>query len=312
MNIGNRAAGARKVTGAGGGVAARLMLVLLCLTWGITWPLMKIALNDIPPLSMRTITSAFGAAILFAFCLATRRSLRIPNAKAWGHVLVISLLNITAFSLLSAFAQITAATSRVAILTYTMPIWTVLLAWIFLRERPSGVQMIAMAVCVLGLAILIYPLTAAGVPLGAMLAIASGLSWAAGTVYVKWARIDADPMGTTAWQLMIAFCVIAACLFIADGRLDLDHAHAGALAAAIFTGIVGTGLAYALWFEIVRRLPAGTAALGSLGTPAMGVLTTVLIIGEQPTTADIIGFALIFAASAAVVLGPQKPVKPPR
>jgi len=310
VTIESRAAGAHHPTG--GDVAARVMLAFMCLIWGVTWPLMKIALSEIPPLSMRTVTTAFGAAVLFAFCLATRRSLRMPGAKAWGHVVIISLLNITAFSLFSAFAQMTAATSRVAILTYTMPIWTVLLAWLFLRERPSGLQMIAMAICVLGLAILIYPLTTAGVPLGALLAIASGLSWAAGTVYVKWARIEADPVGTTAWQLMIAFFVIAGCLFVVDGRLDLDHAHAGALAAAIFTGIIGTGLAYALWFEVIRRLPAGTAALGSLGTPVMGVLMTVLIIGERPTSADMIGFALIFVASAAVVLGPQTSVKPTR
>jgi drug/metabolite transporter (DMT)-like permease len=301
---------AGEATGLGGEVAARLMLVLTCLIWGITWPMMKIALNGIPPLSMRTITTALGALTLLVFCLVTRRSLRLPNTKAWGHLLVISLLNITAFSLFSAFAQITAATSRVAILTYTMPIWTVLLAWMFLRERPSVPQMIATAVCVLGLAILIYPLTAAGLPLGALLAIGAGLSWAAGTVYVKWARVEADPIGTTGWQLIFSFIVIAACLFVVDGRLDLDKAHASAVAAVIFTGVVGTGLAYALWFEIVRRLPASTAALGSLGSPVIGVVATVLIIGERPTVADMIGFALIFAASAAVVLGPQTRLKP--
>jgi len=308
VTIGSGAAGAHHPTG--GDVAARLMLVAMCLIWGINWPLMKIALDEIPPLSMRTLTTAFGTATLFAFCLATRRSLRIPGAKAWGHLLIVSLFSITAFSLLGAFAQVMAATSRVAVLTFAMPIWTVLLAWIFLRERPSALQMIAIAVCILGLAILIYPLTVTGVPLGAMLAVAAGLSWAAGTVYIKWARIEADPVGTTAWQLLIAFVVIAACLFGVDGRLNLDQAHAGALAATIFAGVAGTGLAYAMWFEVVRRLPAGTAALGSLGTPAMGVLMTLLIIGERPTATDVIGFVLIFLASAAVVLGPGTSFKP--
>jgi drug/metabolite transporter (DMT)-like permease len=81
------------------------------------------------------------------------------------------------------------------------------------------------------------------------------------------------------------------------------------LAAAIFTGIAGTGIAYAMWFEVVRRLPAGTAALGSLGTPAVGVLMTVIIIGDRPTVTDAIGFVLIFLASAAVVLSPGTTVK---
>jgi drug/metabolite transporter (DMT)-like permease len=276
-----------------GDIRARLMLVLLCLLWGVTWPVMKIALNEIPPLSMRTLSAGFAALTLLVICVVRRRSFRIPSARAWAHLVIISLLNIVGFSLFSAFAQIAAATSRVAILAYTMPIWTVLLAWLILGERPTRFQAIAMALCVAGLAILIYPLATT---------IGSGLSWAAGTVYIKWARIEADPLGVTSWQLTIAFFVIAACLLMFNGRLDLDAAHAGALFAVAFTGIAGAGIAYAMWFEIVRRLPAATASLGVLGIPVIGVLSTILMLGERPTAADIIGFAFILAASACALL----------
>jgi drug/metabolite transporter (DMT)-like permease len=288
-----------------GDIQGRLLLVLLCLLWGITWPVMKIALEAIPPLSMRTLSAAFGSVTLLAISLLKRRSLRVPSAKAFGHLFAISLLNVVGFSLLSAFAQIAAATSRVAILAYTMPIWTVLLAWLILGERPNRVQGVAVILCACGLAILIYPLTTAGLPVGLLLAVASGLSWAAGTVYVKWARLEADPMGLATWQLTIAFFVIAACLLVFDGRLNLDRADAGALFATAFTGIAGSAVAYSMWFEIVRRLPAATAALGILGIPVVGVISTVLIIGERLTAADVIGFALIFAASACVVLTPH-------
>ena len=150
------------------------MLVVLCLIWGFTWPLMKIALNEIPPLSMRTATAGIGALALLAICLVGRRSLRIPTAKAWAHVVAASILNVVGFSLFSAFAQIAAATSRVAILTYTMPIWTLVLAWVILRERPSRVQTIAILLCTVGLAVLIGPLATTGLPLGLLLAMGSG------------------------------------------------------------------------------------------------------------------------------------------
>lgn len=285
-----------------GDIRARLMLALLCLLWGVTWPVMKIALNGIPPLSMRTLSAGLGALTLLAICAVKRRSLRIPAGRAWTHVVIVSLLNIVGFSLLSAFAQIAAATSRVAILAYTMPIWTVLLAWAFLGERPSRVQGIAIALCAAGLAILIRPLATAGLPLGLLLAVAAGLSWAAGTVYVKWARIAADPLGVTSWQLIIAFVVISICLVAFDGRLDLGAAHASALFAVAFTGIAGNGIAYALWFEIVRRLPAVSASLGIVGIPVIGVVSSILMLGERPTAADSVGFALILAAAACVLL----------
>jgi drug/metabolite transporter (DMT)-like permease len=141
---------------------AKLMLVVLCLLWGINWPVMKIALQEIPPLSMRTISSAFGALTLLGICAVSRRRFRIASAKAWGHVCIISLLNIGFFSILSAYAQVTAATTRVTILAYTMPIWAVLLAWAVLRERPNASQMLAVVLCAFGLAVLIYPLAKDG------------------------------------------------------------------------------------------------------------------------------------------------------
>lgn len=289
-------------TSAAGDIQGRLLVVSLCLLWGITWPVMKIALEAIPPLTMRTLTAGFGAVTLFAVCLVRGRSVRVRTAKAWAHLVIISLFNIVAFSLLSAFAQVAAATSRVAILAYTMPIWTVVFAWLMLGERPTRMQTLAIGLCSVGLMILILPLAAKGAPLGVLMAVGAGVSWAAGTVYVKWARLDADPLGIATWQVTIAFFVIGAGLFLLDRRLELDAAGASALLATVFTGIVGSGVAYAVWFDIVRRLPAATASLSILSSPVVGVVSSVVVLGERPTLADLIGFALIFAASACVVL----------
>ena len=297
--------------GAAGDIQAKLMLVALCLLWGVTWPAMKIALTEIPPLSMRTLTAAAGALTLLVICLLTRTRLHVPS-KAWGHVAAISCLNIGAFSLLTAYAQVAASTSRVTILIYTMPIWTVLLAWIVLRERPNARQLLAVVLCASGLLVLIVPVAAKGVPLGLLLAIAAGASWGAGTVYVKWAGVDIDSLALAFWQLVIALLVIATSLLIFDGRLDLDRAHAGALIAAAFSGVVGSGIAYAMWFAIVRHLSAATASLGALGIPVVGVLSTVLIVGERPTATDLLGFALIFAASACVLWVPLGAASPER
>lgn len=299
----------RSSTAAHADIGARLMLAVLGLIWGITWPVMKIALNEIPPLTMRGTAAVLGAVTYFALCVVMRRSLRISSLKIWGHVLVASLLNIVAFSLFSAFAQLAATTSRVAILAYTMPIWAVLLAWAFLGERPSRVQTTALLLCATGLAILIYPLTTNGVPLGIVLALAIGVCWAGGTVYLKWAQIKADQMGVGSWQMTIAAIILAATMLLFDGRPHFGGAHVDGLLATAWTGIASSGIAYALWFTIIRRLPAVTASLGVLTSPVIGVIGSFFILGEVPTTADMIGFALIFVASACVLLTRQSVVK---
>jgi len=290
-------------------IGARLMLVALGLVWGITWPVMKIALNEIPPLTMRGSAAVLGAVTYYLLCVFMRRNLRIPSPKAWAHILVGSLLNIVAFSLFSAFAQLVATTSRVAILAYTMPIWSTLLAWPFLGERPNRVQGTALVLCAAGLAILIYPLTANGIPLGIVFALAVGVCWGGGTVYLKWAHIEADQMGAGSWQMTIAAVILAACMLIFDGGPRFGGAHLDGVLATAWTGIAGNGVAYALWFTIIRRLPAVTASLGVLASPVIGVIGSFLFLGEVPTAPDMIGFALIFVASACVLLTRQTVVE---
>jgi drug/metabolite transporter (DMT)-like permease len=150
--------------------------------------------------------------------------------------------------------------------------------------------------------ILVYPLYQSGIPPGLLLAVATGVTWAAGTVYLKWARIQGDPVAIAAWQLVVALVFVVACLPLVEGSLHLAEASATALFATVFTGLAGSGLAYFLWFRIVGSLPAMTASLGILAAPVIGVISTFIVLGERPTVPDIIGFVLIFAASVCVVL----------
>jgi drug/metabolite transporter (DMT)-like permease len=291
----------RVATPAADDTTAKLLLVVLCIVWGVTWPIMRIALSEVPPFTMRTTSSFAGGLALLAVALFMRRNMQLPGIKGCLHVAVASILNVASFSVFSTFAQLSAPTSRVAILSYTMPIWSVVLAWLFLRERPERMQSIAIGLCIIGLAILIYPLTASGVPIGIVLALATGVTWAGGTIYLKWARINADPMAIAFWQIVVSFFVIAACMMIFEGGPDFHAAHAKGIFATVLSGLLGTGTAYGLWFTIIRRLPAMTASLGILGSPVIGVLASMALLGERPTMTDVIGFVLILGASACAL-----------
>jgi drug/metabolite transporter (DMT)-like permease len=283
---------------------ARLMLVLLSLGWGASWPAMRIALSEIPPFSMRVGTMALGVLALGLLGILRRRSFAIGDARAWMHLVGAALFNIVAFSIFTPFAQLSAATTRVTILVYTMPIWACLMARLVLGERITPARGLALALCAVGMAVLIAPLATAGVPGGIVLALGAAICWAAGTVYLKWARFEADPLAITFWQVVVGLVVIAACLPAFEGPLHLWPIHLGPLLGLVFAGLVGSGLAYFLWFEIVQRLPAMTASLGVLSVPAVGIGASVVLLGERPTLADLIGFALILLASACVLLAP--------
>jgi drug/metabolite transporter (DMT)-like permease len=242
---------------------------------------------------------------LFTLALLRRRDMRIHSSVAAVHLVVAGCLNIACFTLFSAFAQLATATSRVAVLAYTMPIWATLFAYPVLGERLNRVCGISLLLCAVGLTVLVYPLLGSSDLIGLVLALATAVSWAAGTVYLKWARIDADPMAISAWQLAVALVVTFAGALIVEGSLHLWPVPARALWALAFSGLVGSAFAYLLWFEIVRRLPATTAALGLLSVPVIGIVASVLILGERLTVADIVGSALILTAAASVLLAPN-------
>jgi drug/metabolite transporter (DMT)-like permease len=283
---------------------ARLMLVALSLAWGLTWPVMKIALDEIPPFSFRVATSALAALALFAMALAQHRTVRIKRPIARVHLAVAGLLNVGCFTLGSAFAQLATTTSRVTVISYTMPIWAALLAYPLLGERLNVTPGISLLLCIVGLSVLIPPLIGSSDLIGVAIALATAVAWAAGTVYLKWARVDADPLAIAAWQLVAAFVVTVAGLVAFEGSLHLWPIHAPALLATIFSALIGSALAYLLWFEIVRRMPAMTATLGLLSVPVVGMVASVLMLGERPTWTDLIGSALILAAAACVLLVP--------
>jgi drug/metabolite transporter (DMT)-like permease len=133
------------------------------------------------------------------------------------------------------------------------------------------------------------------------------MGWAAGTIYLKWAQIREEPLAVTFWQVVVGFVAVAICQPLFEGPLHLWPIKASTLGALVFAGLVGSGIAYFLWFEVVRRLSAMTASLGVLSSPAVGVVMSVIMLGERPTLPDMVGFALILSASACVLLAPGTP-----
>jgi drug/metabolite transporter (DMT)-like permease len=266
---------------------------------------MKIALGYIPPLGMRAAATFVGSIALFVIALVARRTLRVRSAKTWRQIFIASLFNIILFSITSSFAQLAATTSRVTILAYTMPIWASLLSGPVLGEYMSKVGWAAFALCCTGLAILIYPLAQSGVPIGILLALCCAWSWSAGTIYMKRVHIEADPFAIAMWQLVIGCIVLSLCAVIFEGGIHIARASPGAIAAVVYTGIFASGLAYFLWFHIIKLLPAMTASLGAQASPVVGVVSSMIVLGERPTATDLVGFGLILAGSVCVLVAPR-------
>jgi drug/metabolite transporter (DMT)-like permease len=288
---------------------AKLMLVLLSFCWGLSWSAMRIALYEVSPWTLRFLGYSIGAATLFGLIKYQRRSLVIPWGRAWLHILVASAFIVISFGVAGTFAQLMAETSRVIIVTYSMPVWGSLLAWLVLRERINLRVTIGLSLCVAGITVLVFPALETSIrePIGLLLALFCALTWAAGTVYMKWARIPGDLLAITLWQIVVGIAVFGACFLIFEGAPKIVPLRWDTWAGIIFNGVFGTGFAYFIWFNIIGRLSTAAASLGTLSNPVVGIIGAAILLGDRPTIYDMIGFALIFSAAACVLIPGRRP-----
>ncbi|WP_119387877.1 DMT family transporter [Taklimakanibacter lacteus] len=273
-----------------------LFPVLLALLWGFNWPAVKIALGEIPPFALRSIGLASGSLLLLLVALALRRRLAVARAS-WLPLILAGTLNIAGFNIFTAFAQLITTTSRAAILTYTMPVWSVLLAALILGEAIDRRKALALGSGALGIALLAYPVFESGATPGLIFPLLAALSWSLGTIVLKKWPLKSDPIATTAYQLMIGAAISGIGLLVSGQAVpaSLSGLVAGALAFHVIGAMAG---AYMLWFAILARNPASTSALLSFAVPVVGVLSAMLLVGDRPSLLDIAGFAAILLAVA--------------
>lgn len=286
----------------------RLIPLFLALAWGLNWPAVKIALSELPPFTLRALGLGSGGVLLLLLALVQRRPL-LPPAAAWRGVVVGGLLAVALFNMSTAFAQLSTTTSRAAVLTFTMPLMSALLAWWWLGERPTRPRLLALGLGALGVAVLAWPLLRAlhgagpAPPLrGLLLPLLAAFGWASGTVLLKRWPVACDRITFTAWQLLIG----AGCGLLGAGAAGdpLPQAWPSARvgAALAFHVVLGTAAAYWLWFILAERVSATVSSLTTLAVPVVGVLGAMALVGDRPSASDWIGFVLVLGAAALTLL----------
>ena len=279
-----------------------LLVAALGLCWGLNWPAVKLALGEIPPWTLRSFAFWLATAILFGVLLAMGRSLAVPR-RHWIRLAVVGTLSIAGYNIFSAFAQLTATTSRAAVLSYTMPIWAVIFARIVLGEAFDRRRVIGLALGAAGLTALGWPLLMSGqLSIGLFYAVMSGVVWAAGSVILKRWPIAASALVITAWQMGFAALVMTVGMLAFEGLPTRLPGLPSTYVGLAYNVLIGQALATTLWFTILGLMPAGTAAIGSLLVPAIGVVGATIILGERPTPPDWIGLVFIVAAAAVVLV----------
>lgn len=265
-------------------------IVLLSLLWGYTWVLAKQALGFAPPFTMTFMRVLGGALALFAALGLLRQPMSLPAAR---DVALISLCQVVGFMLLQTFSLNYGAAGKTAVLVYTMPIWTLLLAWPLLGERVRGGQWIAVVGILMGLLLIIEPWHLQSDWLSNSLGVGAAICWAMGTVLVKKLRRhkQVSLLALTAWTNLIGSAPLGLIAAFAD-EPPVVWAPEFVVILLILT-LVSTAFCWWLWTSILDRVPAWEASLLVLGTPVIAILCSRLLLNEAFNAFEIAGILLI-------------------
>ncbi|MCB1389119.1 MAG: DMT family transporter [Rhodobacteraceae bacterium] len=270
------------------------LLALLALLWGSSYLFLKIAVVEIPPLTLIAARVTVAAVVLGAVLAGQGK--RLPR-QGWGLLFLQSILNSSGAWTLLAWGQQRVGAGLAAVLNSTSPVFVVLAALILTRHEPVPGRRLAGAV--LGLAgvaaiVGVGALGGLGSDVVAQLACLGGaILYAAAAIHGrKVARFGA--LETALGTMLCATATLLPLAFALEDPLALRPSWTAVL-SVLALGMLCTALALLIYFRLVRTLgPLGVASQAYLRA-GIGVLLGVVLLGERPEAAVWAGVAAVLA-----------------
>lgn len=271
------------------------LLLTLAAIWGASYLLIKIGGRELSAPMIAFLRIAFGAAVLVP--LALRRGALRNLSGLWPMIVAVSVAQVAAPFLLIALGEEEISSSLAGILVGSAPIFTAILAFFFVaEERSEGIQLLGVVLGVTGLVLLlgldVGDDTAA--LLGGLAVVLSGLCYAIGGLLAKRRLTTIQPLGVAAIVLAVsaALSVPAALATLPD-----EVPGAGPLAAVATLGVVGTGIAFAIFYELIARVGPARTFLVTYLAPVFAVAYGVFLLDESFGPVTLAGLLLILAGS---------------
>ena len=273
-----------------------LLAMLVAAIWGFAFVATRMALNTFTPPQLAFLR----------FLLACVPALFLPRpAIPWPMLIAVGATLFAGQFLLQFFGIAGGMPPGLAsVVSQFQALFTVMLAILFLGERPTRRQLAGLSAGLIGLLLVGLTVGQGLTALGLGLTVASAVSWAIGNVLMK-KLPPVDMLPLVAWMALVPPLPALALSAWMDGPLALPaalgNAPAIALAAVLYLGLIST-IAYAAWGHLLRLYPTATVTPFALLAPCVGALGSALIFGERFGSLRLAGMALILLGLAIVVL----------
>jgi drug/metabolite transporter (DMT)-like permease len=285
-------------------------IAVLTLIWGCNWPILKMGVTELAPLTFRALTLPFAAAGLLLVAQLSGDGIRIPRAW-WPRVAMLGLLNIAGWNGFVLFGVQQLPAGRSAILAFTMPLWATVIAAFALHEPLGKRKLLGLLLGVAGMGILVGDEFRAiqRSPFGVAMILAAAVSWALGTVLLRKWKPPLPQNTLTGWMIIVGCLpLVALAPFFDPQPLGLELASLTSIGwfAILYNIFLAGTVAHWAWFRLARTLPVAVSSLSSLPVPVVGVFAGILVLGETPGPQEWVALALVVAALFIVLFEPRR------
>lgn len=277
------------------------LLLLLGMCWGPSFLFIKVALEDMGPITLVAVRISLAAIFLYAILKFRGVSLR-PYFKLYKELFFMGIISAALpFSLISS-GELYISSALASILNSTTPIFATLLAAYFINdEGMTGAKFWGVVLGVLGVVVVFLPAaldSREGNAFGIMLVLIAAAAYAVGMIFSKKKLMGLPALVAPCLQLSFAAAVWVP-LALAMEQPHLQEvpslrAHLAVLALAL----LGTAAAFAIYFKLIRDAGATFVSTGTLLFPVIGIALGYGFLGERLQTNSIIGTLMILSGLA--------------
>jgi len=261
---------------------AFVLLCLIVLAWGSNWPMTKMIVQEMPPLWATALRCGI-AAVVLGLLLSMRGEFIVPKRGDLPVVFSASLLHMAAYSALIAAGLQFLPAGRAVVLGYTTPIWVAIGAPIFLSERLTMRKLIGVGAGLAGLGVIFSPgsldWSDRNAVFGSALIMFAAFCWAANIIYVRAHTWISSPFQLVFWQLLLACLVLSTVAMLWEGIPHIAWTPR-LVALLLLSAVFSTALGHWAMTVVNRSLPAVTTSCGLLATPAVGIVSGIVVLGE--------------------------------
>lgn len=265
-----------------------LLTAFAPISWGTTY---AVATEFLPPNHPLLVASMRSLPIGILLTIGLRK---LPKGNWWWRIFILGGLNIGVFQALLFIAAYRLPGGVAATAGAIQPLLVVFFAWQILSKKPSKLSIIAAIAGFIGVGLLVLDPAACLDSIGITAAIAGAGAMGLGTVLVKLWKPPVSLIVFTAWQLTVGGLMLLPIALITEGAFtEVTRTN---LWGFVYLGLIGTGLAYGLWFRGISELSATAVSYLGLLSPVVATLIGYVFLQETFTLVQLIGILIVLMA----------------